>query len=245
VTRLDRRRTRGLHAALAAPARATLLDLLRAGGRPRDARELAEMCGLHVNTTRFHLDVLADAGLVAREPRMSGRRGRPRLLYRAAAGPAAAETDSGYALLAGMLASHWEGADGGSDASRRAERAGYATAAAMIGHIPPRRTADAGVDAGQSDLEASLAPIVALFAELGFAPEVVDEGSAAQLRLRACPFHSVAAAHPEVVCSLHLGLLRGALDELGVPASAHELRPFVEPQLCTATLTPVPRGGAG
>jgi predicted ArsR family transcriptional regulator len=242
VTKRDRRGTRGLHAALAAPARARLLDTLRAAVEPLDARELAEMCGLHVNTTRFHLDVLADAGLVARETRMSGRRGRPRLLYRAVAGSMAITSpDPGYAWLAGMLASHWDGDD---DGSRRAERAGYASATTMISHAPPARTADTFGHAAEADFGTRLTPVVALFAELGFEPDVVEDGSATQLRLHACPFRAVAAAHPEVVCSLHLGLLRGALDELDVPASADELHPFVEPQLCTATLTPAPRGPA-
>jgi predicted ArsR family transcriptional regulator len=242
VTKRDRRGTQGLHAALATPARARLLDLLRAHGGALDARELAEMCGLHVNTTRFHLDVLADAGVVTRERRMSGRRGRPRLLYRAAAEPAPGiGSGSGYALLAGTLASHWNGDDGGSDGSRRAERAGYAAAAAMIGQPPPgTSTAESDDHPEEADFKARLAPVVALFAELGFEPDLVHDGSAAQLRLHACPFRAVAVTHPEVVCSVHLGLLRGALEELGVPASVHELHPFAEPQLCTATLAPVP-----
>jgi predicted ArsR family transcriptional regulator len=235
----SRRGIQGLHAALAAPARVRLLDTMRAVVEPLDARELGEMCGLHVNTTRFHLDVLADAGLVAREPQLSGRRGRPRLLYRAVVGSAGASARAPYALLAGMLASHW---DGDGDGSLRAERAGYASAAAMIVHTPRTGTAEARGHAVEADLGAQLTPVVALFAELGFEPDVVEDGSAIQLRLHACPFRAVAAAHPEVVCSLHLGLLRGALERLGVPASADELRPFVEPQLCTATLTP--RGSA-
>jgi predicted ArsR family transcriptional regulator len=195
-----------------------------------------------VNTTRFHLDVLADAGLVAGEPQLSGRRGRPRLRYRALASADTIGRDP-YALLAGMLASYWDG-DDGNDGSRRAERAGYASAAAMIGHARPRRSVEIHGHTAEAEIGARLPPVVALFAELGFEPDVVEDGPETQLRLHACPFRAVAAAHPEVVCSLHLGLLRGALDELDVPASADELRPFVEPRLCTATLTPAQRGSA-
>lgn len=49
-----------------------------------------------------------------------------------------------------------------------------------------------------------------LFAEPGFEPELARKGEQLQIRLHACPFRVVAAEHSEVVCSLHLGLLRGA-----------------------------------
>jgi hypothetical protein len=36
---------------------------------------------------------------------------------------------------------------------------------------------------------------------------------------------------------MHLGLLRGALDEMGAPAPT-SLTPFVQPHLCVARITP-------
>ncbi|GIV00644.1 MAG: hypothetical protein KatS3mg014_2259 [Actinomycetota bacterium] len=50
----------------------------------------------------------------------------------------------------------------------------------------------------------------------------------------------MAEEHPEIVCSVHLGLLEGALEALGVRA-ATELRPFLEPELCVARLREVRR----
>jgi hypothetical protein len=40
----------------------------------------------------------------------------------------------------------------------------------------------------------------------------------------------------EVVCGVHLGLMRGILRELGAPFDAISLEPFVEPALCLAHL---------
>ena len=68
-------------------------------------------------------------------------------------------------------------------------------------------------------------------------PEAVAEGTRYQLRLRQCPFREVAQNHQEVVCSLHLGLMQGALAQMRAPVTADRLQPFAEPGLCIASLT--------
>jgi len=78
--------------------------------------------------------------------------------------------------------------------------------------------------------------VTALFAELGFEPELRGEPEAPQIRMRACPFRAVARDHPDVVCSVHLGLLREALRQRGSTAVGLRLEPFVEPELCIAHL---------
>jgi predicted ArsR family transcriptional regulator len=47
----------------------------------------------------------------------------------------------------------------------------------------------------------------------------------------------VAQHHQDVICSLHLGLMRGALARMRAPVTADRLDPFVEPTLCVARLT--------
>lgn len=215
------------HGALAVASRVRLLDALRASERPLDARELAAECGLHVSTVRFHLDVLSEAGLVRSHSESPRTRGRPRLLYGpASVGPPGPETDR----ISGArhdprraLGRH------PSRASTAGERAGWAVAREQ-GFTPrpsPSLTA-----------EESVAQVSGLFAEFGFEPELAREGQDLQIRLHACPFRAVAQEHPEVVCSIHLGLLRGALADLGAPATTSSLRPFVEPHLCVAHITP-------
>jgi len=78
--------------------------------------------------------------------------------------------------------------------------------------------------------------VTGVFAELGFDPRLTDSGDGRQNALRACPFRDLARAQPEVVCSVHLGLLRGTLAQLGALPATAQLLPFVEPELCLARL---------
>jgi Predicted transcriptional regulator len=225
-------RHRRTHEALAVASRVRLLDTLRASERPLTAMELASAGGLHVSTVRFHLEVLGEAGLVRSRPASTGTRGRPPLLYSpTSAGDLEPSTgsDAGYQLLATVLAANWGGTASGR--SKRAERAGRAAATAH--QIAPHRARGAVT---ALPMRESVAEVSGMFDELGFEPEVVPDGDGLQIRLHACPFRAVATAHPEVVCSLHLGLIRGVLAELGGSATATGLEPFVEPHLCVARI---------
>jgi predicted ArsR family transcriptional regulator len=75
--------------------------------------------------------------------------------------------------------------------------------------------------------------------ELGFAPR--PDARAGVVKLGRCPLLEAAHAHPEVVCGVHLGVVRGALAELGNdPARTErtELQPFSEPGACRLDLLP-------
>jgi predicted ArsR family transcriptional regulator len=78
-----------------------------------------------------------------------------------------------------------------------------------------------------------------MFAELGFEPELDNDGSHRQILLHACPFHAVASKHPNVVCAMHLGLLKQTLADFDAPVEAIKLDPFVTPHLCIAHLAGV------
>jgi predicted ArsR family transcriptional regulator len=77
-----------------------------------------------------------------------------------------------------------------------------------------------------------------LLEDLGFAPRPSADPS--EVELRSCPFREVAQAHPEVACSLHLGLTRGAMATLEAPLSVDELLPFVDADRCLARTSAVP-----
>lgn len=68
-------------------SRADVLDILRAADQPLGVREVAQGTGLHQNTARFHLEGLVEAGLAVRETEDRDTPGRPRVGYRATAGP--------------------------------------------------------------------------------------------------------------------------------------------------------------
>jgi predicted ArsR family transcriptional regulator len=203
-----------------------LLDVLASRGQPVDVGELAAAVGLHVTTARVHLEVLARAGLVARAAQQhGGRPGRPRQLYRIVPAPADAQ---GHRPLAAVLAAAVT--DDLDQGRERAERAGARWADQEISAV-------SGVS-----WEQATRGVAELFDRLGFAPRLVDAGGYRHVELHACPFRDTARAYPHVVCSVHLGLLRGALARFGAPAPGAALRPFVGPELCIADL-PVPATG--
>lgn len=211
------------HLALASRRRRRLLELLRAGEAPRDAQELAAATGLHVTTVRFHLDLLRRAGLVDSHSQLRGTRGRPRTVYTAVNHAEA----GGYPALTRLLAAHL--ADTPEARAVRAEQAGMDWAAEFTAETDR---------SSQVDAYEAARTVTRLFAELGFDPELVGEEEDRQIRLHACPFRDAARANPEVVCSVHLGLLRGTLTRLGAPPTTAKLLPFVEPELCLAHLRP-------
>lgn len=209
-------------AALASPPRRRLFEMLRADGAAEDAHRLASAAGLHVSTVRFHLDVLARAGLVTSWSQPRGTAGRPRTVYRAVA----RAEPRGYQALTGLLAAAL--ADTPQARTARAEQAGLAWAAELA--TGTERHPPLGA-------EAAVRAVTGLFTDLGFDPELVGGEGDRQIRLRDCPFRDAARAHPEVVCAVHLGLLRGTLNELGAPPTTTTLQPFVEPELCLAQLS--------
>jgi predicted ArsR family transcriptional regulator len=210
-------------------SRGRVLDMLRTAGEPVGVQDIAERSGLHPNTARFHLDGLVDAGLAEREAEERSHPGRPRMVYRAAATDVSAGQRS-YRLLAEMLTSLV------ADALPQPDQAAIATGEAWGRYLAERPAPSQRVDAAEGARRLSI-----VLADAGFAPEVVDDPVNPVIRLRHCPFREIAEQHHDVVCSLHLGLMRGVLAEVRAPLKADRLEPFVEPSLCLAHLTPAQR----
>jgi predicted ArsR family transcriptional regulator len=83
--------------------------------------------------------------------------------------------------------------------------------------------------------EAAVDVVVRMLGDSGFAPEVSADGTS--INLHRCPFRELAVTHQDVVCGAHLGIIQGALDDLGGMVSATRLIPFVTPGLCVTTLS--------
>lgn len=213
-----------VHSALASEARARILRLLRASPKPLSAQELASASGQPLTTMRFHLESLATAGLVAGSGALPDGRGRPRLLYVAAMGGASGSgKDEGYRWLSEVLTEAWAEAPALAPAVR-AEAAGLRWAKANTRTAPSRSAQDV-VDA-----------VTAVFTEFGFEPETVGTGMQTELRLNACPFIEVARRHQDVVCNVHLGLMKGLIGGSAGDRSAATLQPFAGDGYCTASI---------
>jgi predicted ArsR family transcriptional regulator len=205
-------------------SRARVLDLLRAAGGPLGVQDVAGRAGLHANTARFHLDGLVDSGLATREPQPRDTPGRPSMVYQAIGGNGPLGQRR-YRLLAEMLASMIAGMVSRPQAA--AIEAGREWGRYLTEQPPPYQ----GLAAEQA-----VAKLATALEEIGFAPEVVAENEGYRLRLRQCPFREVAEQHQDVVCAMHLGLLRGVLEQSRAPVRADNLQPFAEPGSCIARL---------
>ena len=235
------------HKALAGVSRVAILEMLRAARDPQDVQAVAARVGLHPNTVRSHLDQLVEAGLVQGSIEVRRTPGRPRTLFRASAAAPAGEADS-YKLLAGILAST---IDAGPVSAPRMPTPG--SAAAEAGRRWGRTVVGSDGGAVSSvEAEEGVARIVALLDEVGFEPRIsahplsaassqADDGPAVRgtvIELHRCPFQDVAVEHSDVVCGVHLGLMQGALEQWGAPATSVRLEPFVRPGLCLAHVSP-------
>ena len=191
------------------PTRRAAYDHVAAQGRPVGRDEVATALGIGRTLAAYHLDRLADEGLLTvAYARRSGRTGpgagRPAKLYeRSDREVAVSVPPRDYGLAARLLAhaaAHDE--DG---ATRRALRG----AAEALGR-EIAATAPAPPDVGR------------LLRERGYEPY---EDYAGVMRLRNCPFHAVAQSRPEVVCDMNLSLLSGLLDGLGAGGAEAALDP--------------------
>lgn len=206
------------------PTRARVLALLQDADEPMTAAAAGARLGLHVNSVRFHLDGLARDGLVLRRREERSTPGRPKVLY-AAASSARGVAHRSYRLLAEILTSVITNQL--PDPASSAEQAGHAWGRYLT---PPPAPFE------RAEQPEALESLVHGLQDLGFESRVVDEPDSLRLEISHCPFLEVAQGHHDVVCSVHLGLIRGILDQTNGPVSALTLEPLVEPSRCIAHL---------
>lgn len=206
--------------ALVEPRRAALLAELRTAEDGLSASELAVRLGIHPNTVRWHLGHLADAGHVRSRPMHRGAPGRPRVVFEAAGG--LPEERQSFRFLADVLAGALAAT---ADGSAAAEEAGRSWGRYLVERPQPGRALDGEEAAGR---------LVRLLADHGFLPEQRDGA----IVMRRCPFGELAEGHGGVICTVHLGILRGALEELGAGLRVTALDAFPEPGVCLARLAP-------
>jgi predicted ArsR family transcriptional regulator len=178
---------------------------------------LSSETGLHENTVRSHLEALDRAGVVTRQLAPTRARGRPAWLYAASPERDPSEMSGFTHALVGALRHE------STSPKRAAVTAGRAWGAVV------------GAERRPADPAAASRPtwLLEMLDGLGFAPEASD---GPLIRLTRCPLLEVARADPDVVCSVHLGMIRGALRAAGLSDSGVRLTPFDEPGCCRLEL---------
>lgn len=213
-----------LHRALADASRLRILQVLREAGEPLDARALAEQVSLHPNTVRSHLEILQETQLVSARREQRTRPGRPRIVYEALPEETVARSSEQYRLLAEVLASS---VAQGEDAARRVEATARAWGHYLVeGPAPFTSVPD----------EEAIGEVVRLLEGFGFQPELQPGDNDTRVVMHSCPFEDAARMYENVVCPIHLGLIQGALAELGAHVEARRIEPFVDGHVCVAHL---------
>jgi predicted ArsR family transcriptional regulator len=208
-------------ALLREPVRRHLYEHVRRAGAPVGRDEAARAVGISRAMAAFHLDRLAEAGLLEVEyRRLSGRSGRgagrPAKLYRSTEIRAAASVPPTRYPLAGELllrAVRERRPDETADQALRRTAAAHGKELAAT--LRTARRSRSPVGRMRAALE-----------DLGYRP--VDRK--ATVILRNCPFHELVERHRGDVCGLNLAFLQGVAE--GLDAGQVSVRRHDEPGTC-------------
>ena len=214
----------GAAGALADPVRRRLYRYVCEQGEAGRA-DAAEALGITRTLAAFHLDRLAGAGLLEVERRrLSGRQGpgagRPAKVYRRSGREVSLHLPPrDYEAAARLLA-------------EAVERAGAEEALYAVAREEGRRRAAAAEGAAGSEAPTRLEEVARALAACGYEPVVPAAGGedsaedgaqdraaggteSGEVRLRNCPFRSLAADFPPLTCGMNLELLRGTVERWG------------------------------
>ena len=194
------------------PVRRSLYDYVSARGDGVSRSEAAAAIGIGRTLAAFHLDRLAEAGLVeVTFARPSGRTGpgagRPAKLYRRAVTEHQVSVPPrDYRAAAELLAEVVDLTGAEPELQRSARNRGAAAGRAAREQAP-------GLPDG--DL------VTGALSAQGYQPY----RDRADVRLRNCPFHLLAGRHPPLICGMNLALLKGLLAGAGVSGLTARLDP--------------------
>ena len=194
------------------PVRRSLYDYVSARGDGVSRSEAAAATGIGRTLAAFHLDRLAEAGLVeVTFARPSGRTGpgagRPAKLYRRAVTEHQVSVPPrDYRAAAELLAEVVDLTGAEPELQRSARNRGAAAGRAAREQAP-------GLPDG--DL------VTGALSAQGYQPY----RDRADVRLRNCPFHLLAGRHPPLICGMNLALLEGLLAGAGVSGLTARLDP--------------------
>jgi predicted ArsR family transcriptional regulator len=207
---LDRRIAR--IAALDQPLRRDLYRLLAADGGWVTRDQAASALDVARSVAAFHLDKLAEAGVVeVTFERISGRSGpgagRPSKLYRLAEDELSASVPERRYDLAGSLlaAAVAEATSTGKPVAECLRAAAHAAGEAL-----GKEAAEAM--AGPARADDRRRAVLDVLQRHGYEPQLERRK---EIALANCPFHRLAEQHRDLVCGMNLDFLAGLLDGMG------------------------------
>jgi predicted ArsR family transcriptional regulator len=198
---------------LAEPTRQRLYLYIRERQEPVGREEAARHVGVKPRIAAFHLDKMADAGLLeVAYRRLSGRvgpgAGRPAKVYSLSSRSfSVLIPQTRYALAASMMATSLSAGGPRADDGQSLEEVATAVGSSLGDEIRRQaRTKAARLEAAQLKLT-----------QLGYEPRVEESG---EWTMRNCIFAELSMSHREVVCPMNAAFMTGLLGG----AHLHSLR---------------------
>ena len=215
-------------AALNDPVRRALYVFVSTSAEPVSREAAAAAVGIRKSLAAFHLDKLAEEGLLAFEfRRLSGRTGpgagRPSKLYRRSDRQIDLSLPPRQYDMAGMLLA---GAIDAAETSGRTVRKELERSSFAFGRsLGEQANERAGPRASKTKRRDAFLQVLS---DNGFEPRTVGR----DVVLANCPFHALAQQHTDLVCGMNLRLLEGVRSVLDLGESALEPRLQPEPGQC-------------
>lgn len=202
---------------LTEPARRDLYRYVCSRDDPVGREEAASATGLSHHRTKFHLDRLAEDGLLEVDYQRLGQRtgpgaGRPAKVYRRSdAQLAVSLPERDYELVGRLLAAAVE-------ASAHSGRPVLDVLGEVAAEHGRTLAAAVGVPASAREL---VERVLALLSEHGYEPRREAE----RITLENCPFHTLSQEHTSLVCGMNHAMLEGLTESLQPPCLRAELEP--------------------
>ncbi|HEX8098912.1 MAG TPA: helix-turn-helix domain-containing protein [Actinomycetota bacterium] len=220
-------------AALDDPLRRRLYEHVRRARHPVTREEAADSAGISRNLAAFHLDKLAERGLLSftyarPESRSGPGAGRPAKTYV----PSAVELDVSiperkYDVIGKLLVEAIKAEDRNPDRSEVA-----ASVAAEEGRgVGERIRSELHLRAPGT--ERALSTATEVLEAHGYEPYRAEAGS---VRLQNCPFHALSRHAPELVCRMNRAFIEGVVRGIGNESVEAALEPT--PGECCVVLRP-------
>ena len=211
-------------AVLSEPRRRDVYDFVAAHDDPVTRDDVSEGLSITRSLAAFHLDKLADAGLLdisfGRPPGRAGGPGAGRPSKRYAV--SAAQIDVSVPPRRNDIAGRILAKAVAVSSSRRSEPA--SDVAMTIARDEGRRFGEAHAAPGRTTAQRALSEVEETLATIGYQPTI--EGST--VRLRNCPFHQLTEVAPRLVCDVNECFIDGVVTGLGS-------EDVVEAELCGPT----------